>query len=130
MNTVERTGWTGWGYFAAWVLLLDGIFGVLQGVVLLVAHDTYFVARGSLFVFDLSGWGWWCLVVGLIVIGVSIALFVGQTWARVIAVILAVISATGQLLLIPAQPWWSIIIIAVDVLIIYALTAHGRELRD
>ena len=58
------------------------------------------------------------------------ALFAGQTWARVVAIILVVLSAIGQLLLIPAQPWWSLIIIAIDVLIIYALTVHGAELRD
>jgi len=54
----------------------------------------------------------------------------GQTWARVVAVILVIISAIGQLLLIPAQPWWSIIVIAIEILVIYALIVHGRELRE
>jgi hypothetical protein len=53
----------------------------------------------------------------------------GATWARVVATIFVIISAVSQLLLLPAQPWWSAIMIAVDVLVIYALTAHGRELR-
>jgi hypothetical protein len=56
-------------------------------------------------------------------------LLAGATWARAVAVVLAALSAIGQLFLIPAQPWWSVIIIAIDVLIIYAVTAHGREVR-
>jgi hypothetical protein len=59
----------------------------------------------------------------------GIALFAGATWARVVAVVLAILSAIVQLLLVPVQPWWSFIVIAIDVLIIYALIAHGDELR-
>ena len=47
-----------------------------------------------------------------------------------VAIILAALSAVVQLLLVPAQPWWSLIVIAIDVLVIYALTAHGKELRE
>jgi hypothetical protein len=60
----------------------------------------------------------------------ALALFAGQTWARIVAVILVILNALGQLLLIPAQPWWSFIMIAIDVLVVYALIVHGRELRD
>ncbi|HYI32995.1 MAG TPA: hypothetical protein VEX88_05995, partial [Glaciibacter sp.] len=57
----------------------------------------------------------------------GIALLTGATWARVVAIIIAGLSAIGQLLLVPAQPWWSLIVIAIDVLVIYAVSAHGRE---
>ena len=86
--------------------------------------------RLRLFVFDVAGWGWWNLLIGLGLIATGLALFAGQTWARVVAIILAALSAVVQLLLVPAQPWWSIIVIAIDVLVIYALTAHGKELRE
>ena len=69
-------------------------------------------------------------VYGILLVLVALALFAGQTWARVVAVILVILSAVGQLLLIPAQPWWSLILIAIDVLIIYALIVHGRDLRE
>ncbi len=88
------------------------------------------VTEGSLWLLDVTGWGWWNLIIGLLLVLVSVALFAGQTWARVVAVILVILSAVGQLLLIPAQPWWSLILIALDVLIIYALIVHGRELKD
>lgn len=129
--STTRTGWVGWGVFAGVMIAVSGIFNLLHGLVALVQPDTYFtVTNGALFIFDLSGWGWWNLVIGILLIATGLALLTGALWARVIAIILAVLSAAGQLLLIPVQPWWALIVIAVDVLIIYALTAHGDELRE
>jgi hypothetical protein len=131
MSTVERTGWVGWIRFAAVMLIVNGVFSVIQGIVALVAPDPYYVvARGSLFLFDVSGWGWWTLITGILLILVGGALFTGATWARAVGVVLVILSAVGQLLLVPAQPWWASINIGIDILIIYAITAHGRELRS
>ncbi|MEI3866136.1 hypothetical protein V6S02_03440 [Microbacterium sp. CCNWLW134] len=130
MDTAETTGWAGWVVFAGVILLVSGVFSGVQGLVALVGPDTYYVmTNGSLWLMDVAGWGWWNLIVGALLVLTAVALFAGQTWARVIAVILAGLSAVGQLMLIPAQPWWSLIVIAIDVVIIYALTVHGRELR-
>jgi hypothetical protein len=132
MSTVRTTTrWVGWVVFAGVILFVSGLFSIIQGIVALVGPDAYLaVGSGSFIVFDAQGWGWWNIIVGVLLLLVAGALFAGQTWARVIAVILAIVSAASQLLLIPAQPWWSLIIIAIDVLIIYALTVHGAELRD
>jgi len=132
MATEKKTsGWVGWGVFAGVILLISGVFSAVQGLVAVIGPNTYYVLTdGTLFLFDVAGWGWWNLLIGLGLIATGLALFAGQTWARVVAIILASLSAVVQLLLVPAQPWWSIIVIAVDVLVIYALTAHGRELRD
>ncbi|MFF1633835.1 hypothetical protein [Leifsonia sp. NPDC058248] len=129
-STVQRTGWIGWIRFAAVMLLLNGIFSVIQGIVAIFAPDPYYVVtKGQLFLFDISGWGWWTLITGILLIVTGGMLFTGTGWARVVAVILVILSAIGQLLLIPAQPWWASINIGIDILIIYAITAHGRELR-
>ena len=71
----------------------------------------------------------WNVALGALLILTAVALFSGETWARIIAVVVAGVSAVVQLMLIPAQPWWSLIVIAIDVLIIYAIIAHGDELR-
>ena len=132
-NSTQRvtpTGWAGWVQFAGVILLVSGIFSAIQGLVALIGPNTYYaVVDGDLFLFDVTGWGWWNLVIGALLILSGIALFAGATWARVVAVILAILSAIVQLLLVPVQPWWSFIVIAIDVLIIYALIAHGHELR-
>ncbi|HEY2555816.1 MAG TPA: hypothetical protein VGI08_01820 [Diaminobutyricibacter sp.] len=129
MSTTKTTGWLGWGLFAGAIILISGVFSVIQGFVGLIAPDTYYVkTSGSLFVMDVQGWAWWTLIIGILLVLTALALFAGQTWARVVAVILASLSAIGNLLLVPAQPWWSLILIGVDILVIYALTAHGNEL--
>jgi hypothetical protein len=131
MSSVQTSGWVGWGRFAGVIILVSGIFSGIQGLVALIGPSTYYVAAGgSLFLFDVTGWGWWNLIVGILLILTALALFTGAMWARVIAIILAVVSAVIQMMLIPAQPWWAMIVIAMDVLIIYALTAHGEELAS
>jgi hypothetical protein len=112
------------------MIAVSGLFSVVNGIVALVGPDAYYVLTGgSLWLLDVAGWGWWNLIIGILLVLVAIAYFLGQTWARVVAIVLVILSALGQLLLIPAQPWWSLIVIALDVLVIYALTVHGQEIR-
>lgn len=131
MSDVRKvSGWVGWVGFAAIMLILNGAFSLVQGLVAVIGSNYYYVVtNGSLFLFDLTGWGWWNLIIGAVLVLTGVALFTGATWARVVAVIAAGLSAIGQLFLVPAQPWWAFIVISLDVLVIYAVTAHGRELR-
>lgn len=127
-NSVTSTNPTAWVPFAGVILLISGIFSAIQGLVALVGPSTYYaVVDGELFLFDATGWGWWNLMIGVLLILTSISLFVGATWARVVAVVLVILSAIVQMLLVPAQPWWSFMVIAIDVLVIYALLAHWDE---
>jgi len=129
----QRTvsGWTGWVVFAATILFVSGLFSIIQGLVAIIGPNTYFVAsEGDLFLLDVAGWGWYTLVLGVLIALTGWALFSGATWARVVAVILAILSMVGQLLLVPVQPWWSFILISIDFFILYSVIAHGRELRE
>lgn len=131
MSTVKPTGWVGWIVFAGVIILISGVFSVIQALVALIGPNSYYVlSDGELWLFDVAGWGWWNLIIGALLVITALALFAGQTWARIVAIILVILSAIGQLLLIPAQPWWSLIVIAIDVLVVYALTVHGRELHE
>ncbi|MCD2443310.1 hypothetical protein LQ757_13590 [Agromyces sp. SYSU K20354] len=130
MSDTQVTGWVGWGWFAGIVLLIAGIFDAVRGFIALLQPDSaYFVVNGNLFLLDVQGWGWWHLIIGALLILVAIALFTGATWARVIAIILAAVSAISQLALLPTQPWWSLTVIALDIFVIYALTVHGKEMK-
>jgi hypothetical protein len=60
----------------------------------------------------------------------GLGVLAGQTWARVVGVIFALLNATAQMLFIPAYPFWALAVIVLDVLVIWALTAHGGELRE
>ncbi|MGW9183457.1 DUF7144 family membrane protein [Agromyces sp. NPDC055661] len=131
MSDSETTGWVGWGWFAAIVIIIAGVIDALYGLVaILMPGSAYFVlGEGGLLLFDVAGWGWWHLVFGVVLILVGLALIAGATWARVVAIILVAFNGVSQLALLPVQPWWSLIVLTLDILVLYALTVHGKELK-
>ena len=127
----ERSGWVGWAIFAGIVLFLVGVFHAIAGLVALFNDDVYLVSTDRLAVtFDYTAWGWIHLVLGLLVAAAGLAILRGQVWGRVLGVALAGLSAVANLLFIPAFPLWSVLLIALDVLVIYALCVHGGELAN
>jgi len=78
---------------------------------------------------DLSAWGWIHIIVGAIVLLAGFGVFTGNILARIIGVVVALVSLIANFLWLPVYPVWSVIIITIDVLVIWALTAHGREMR-
>src|SRR5689334_17050437 len=127
----EPTAWTGYVLFAAIMLVLVGSFQGIMGFVALFEDNYYLVPGTSLVVHvDYTTWGWIHLILGLVAIASGIGIIAGQMWARVLGVILAVLSAITNLAFVAAYPVWSIIIIALDVIAIYALIVHGRKLAE
>ena len=124
----RQTMWVGWVWFGGMMLVLSGVFNIIDGLVALFRQDYYTIGPRGLLLFNLSGWGWVHLILGVILIVAGFGLFGGATWARAVAVVLASINAVAQLAFLPASPVWSTIVIAVDVLVIWAVTVHGREL--
>jgi hypothetical protein len=80
-----------------------------------------------MFQFDVTTWGWIHLLVGLLVLFAGIAVMSGQTWARAIGIILAGLSALANFVFIPYYPFWSLLIIALDVFVIWALAVYHPE---
>lgn len=127
----EPSGWVGWALFGGAMMVMLGSFHVIQGLVALFNDEYYLVGKNGLLVhIDITGWGWIQIVVGVVVGLAGLALFRGAMWARVLAVILALASAIVNLGFLAAYPIWSAIMIALDVLVIYAVTAHGSELKQ
>lgn len=124
------TGWVGWVWFAGIILILSGLFNAISGLYAVFHRDVYVQTAGSLLVFDLTGWGWIHLLFGVVLIATGIAVSMGQTWARAVAVVLVMLNALTQLTWISVNPWWSLAVIAVDVLVLYALIVHGREAKE
>jgi len=127
----EPTGWIGWIAFAGALLLMLGAFHVIQGLVALFKDEYFLVTASGLTVnVDYTAWGWTHLIAGAILILAGLGLFRGQMWARVVGVVVAMLSAVVNFSFLAAYPVWSTIMIALDVLIIWALTAHGREMQS
>ena len=111
--------------FAGVMLLVAASFNLLDGIVALV-NDDYYRADELLFG-DLSAWGVWWLVVGATQLAVGLGVMARRSWAFVLAVGLAGLNALTQLMFLGVYPAWSIAIMVVDVLIIYALVAGVDE---
>jgi cell division protein FtsW (lipid II flippase) len=127
----DSSGWSaGTALFAALLMIMVGIWQAVVGLIAIFENDFYVATRNYLFQFDATTWGWIHLVVGLIVAFAGWGLLSGQTWARIVGITLAALSATANFLFIPYYPIWSLLIIAVDIFVIWALTVHGRELRQ
>jgi hypothetical protein len=126
----DVTAWTGWVVFAAVMMVMVGTFQAIQGLVALFDDGFYAVGSDGLVVsVDYTVWGWVHLFLGLVILASGLGVMAGNVLARGVGVVLAVISAVLNLAFIAAYPVWSVIVIAVDILVIYALTAHGREVR-
>jgi hypothetical protein len=120
----------GFTVFAAIMMLMVGVFQALQGLIAIFENEFYVQTRNYLFQFDATTWGWIHLVLGLLVAFAGWGLLSGQTWARVVGITLAALSATANFLFIPYYPFWSLLIITLNIFVIWALTAHGREYRE
>ena len=122
------SGWAvGVTLFAAIMMLMTGAFQALAGLVAIFENEFYVSTRNYLFQFDATSWGWIHLLVGLIVVMAGFAMLAGRTWGRMVGITLAMVSALANFLFIPYYPFWSLTIIALNVFVIWALAAHGRD---
>jgi len=129
-GTPDASAWTGWVVFAGMMMIMLGCFQAIEGLVALF-KDTYYVVRpsGLLVHVDYTTWGWVHLAIGVIAALAGFGLLAGNMLARVVGVGIAALSAIVNMAFISAYPIWSIIIIAVDVVVIFAICVHGRELK-
>jgi hypothetical protein len=110
--------------FAGTVLAVVGLFQFFEGLSAVLKDDVYVATPNYIYEFDLTTWGWVHLVVGVVAIGVGVAILMGQSWAMVTGIVLATLSLLMQFLFIPWAPLWALVIIAVDMAIIWALAAQ------
>jgi hypothetical protein len=124
----SNKGPSGWAAFAGVVLFIAGSFNLIFGLAAAVNDEVVTIGGGGVIIWDVDAWGWMHFGLGVLMIATSIGLFLVETWARIVAVVFATISAVGQAVLITAFPLFSIMIIALDVAVIYNLTVkHGEQ---
>lgn len=124
------TGWLGWVLFAGIGMMILGCFQAFMGLVAIFNTDFFLVTASGLAVpVNYTAWGWVHLVLGVVVFLAGAAVMAGKTWGRVVGICLAALQALVNFAYLPAYPIWSAIVIAVDVLVIYALAVHGREMK-
>lgn len=112
------------------LMMLGGAWGFLTGLAV-VLKKAFFVPVSNTYPYhwNVTDWGWTHLALGAVVFAAGVCVLLGMVWARVIGVILATLSAIASFLFIPYYPFWSIILVAIDVYIIWALVSPGRRRR-
>ena len=133
--TRDASGRNGEGYgmivFAAVLLATVGFFNLLDGIAA-IANSHVFLGNAHYVVGDLRAWGWVMTIFGAVQLLAVVGIVVGNQLARWFAVAVIGLNAIGQMFFIPAYPFWSLIIIAVDVVALWGLCAYGsrRNLAD
>jgi hypothetical protein len=131
VQPTQMSGWVGWIAFAGVMMALVGTFHAMQGLVALFKDDYFLVEQSELTIqVNYTAWGWIHIVGGIIIAGAGFAVFAGKIWARAIGVIVAMASAIVNIGFLAAYPIWSVTMIAIDILVIWALTVHGHEITE
>jgi hypothetical protein len=121
----QTTAWaTGFAMFAGVLMIIAGLWGVLAGIAAIVNDEVYVSTPEYVYSLDLTGWGWIHLILGVLVALAGIGVVQGQTWAAVVGITLASLSLLVNFAFIPYYPVWSILIIALDVIVIWALATY------
>jgi hypothetical protein len=130
-EAAEPTGWVGWVVFAGVMMIVVGTFQAIEGLAAIFDSTYFLVRKGDLLVSaNYTAWGWVHLITGAVILLAGFAVMVGQMWARVVGILLAGISAVLNIAFLSAYPVWAVTVILLDIVVIYALTVHGGELKS
>ena len=126
----DRGARQGEGYwmivFAVALLVTVGFFNLIDGIAA-IANSHVFIANAHYVVGDLRAWGWVVLILGVLQVIAAVAVLAGNQAARWFAVVVIGLNAISQMLFIPAYPFWSLLIIAVDIVALWGLCAYGSR---
>ncbi len=127
----STSGWAvGFILFAAIMMIMLGSFQAIEGLIGIFNHAFYAATPHYVYQFNTTAWGWIDLLVGAAVALAGVAVLAGQLWGRIIGIILAVLSGIANFLFMPYYPFWSMLILTLDVFVIWALAVHGLELAS
>ncbi len=130
-ETTSYSGWAvGWAGFAGIMLVIIGAMNFIQGLVAVIDDKFYVVGQEWVFEFDVTAWGWIHMILGIILVMSGFGIFTGNVAARTVGVAIAAIAAVVNFAWLPYFPVWSIIVIAICIAVIWALTAHGRDITQ
>jgi hypothetical protein len=125
---LDQSPWvTGLAMFAGAMMIVIGCWQALAGIAALVHDQAYVSTPNYIFAFDLTGWGWVHLLLGIVVAAAGVAVLRGQTWGRFVGIGVASLSLIANFLFLPYYPLWSILIIALDIAVVWALCVYRDE---
>ena len=125
----EPSGWAaGWTAFAAVMMMIGGAWWFFAGLVALFDEDFYVVTPEYILQFDVTTWGWIHVVLGVVIAIAGLMLLTGAVWARIVGIIVAVVWALVAFSWLPYYPVWGVILLAVSVAVVWALSVRGDDI--
>ncbi len=121
--------WAGWVIFAGVVMLVLGSINIIQGLAALLNSDYYLVTQGGLLVFDFTAWGTIMLVAGSLLLLTAFGLLMMKGWARWLAIFVVSLNIIAQVSFLSAFPIWTIVIVGLNILVLFAVTVHWKEVK-
>jgi hypothetical protein len=129
-QTNTLSGWTGWILLASFWLGMVAVFQMIAGLTAILQEGAFVITENRLILLDYQQWGWAHLILGVILLPSAFSLASGKLWGRFVGIVAATLSLIANFAFMQAYPWWSLLIIVLDLLIIYSIVMHGSELRE
>ena len=120
---------SGWVTFAGIMLFIAGVLNLIYGIAA-IGDSKFFIQDQKYILSNLNTWGWVTLLLGILQLVAAFSLWGGGLYGRALAILAASLSAVAALLSLPAYPFWSLAIFAIDILVIYGLAAYGGQHRS
>ena len=117
---------SGWVLFAGIMILTVGILNAIYGIAA-IGDSSFFVADQRYILSGLNTWGWVMLILGVLQLFAAFSIWAGNSYGRWFGIICAMANSIAALLAMPAYPFWSLVVIAIDILVIYGLAAYGGD---
>jgi hypothetical protein len=124
-----RGGWGGWVLFASVIMIVMGFSNLFQGLAALLSDKYYLITEKSLLVFDFTTWGWILLIWGVVLMIAGVSLGSRKEWSRWFALVVIVLNVIAQFGFLAAFPLWTILIIALEIVVLFTLTARWQEAK-
>jgi hypothetical protein len=127
-SRTRATAWTGWLGFGGCMMVVIGVFNVIAGIAALVNDQVFVKGSVTSVLLDLTQWGWVHLILGAAIVAVGVGIINSSDWARLPAAVLLMVNMFSQMAFLPFYPGWSLVIIALDGVVLWAVVAHGEEI--
>jgi hypothetical protein len=123
-GTIKASGWV---MYATVMFVIIGILDVIYGLTMIINDEWVVFTADTIWYLDISAWGWITLLMGVVALAVAGGVYTGQTWARVVGIVAGVLAAVNAFFVMPYYTVWGIAILAMSMLVIWALAVHGDE---
>jgi len=124
----EPSGWAvGLASFAGFMLILVGSFQFFEGLAAIIKDEFYVIGPNYAYNLDVTAWGWIHLIWGVIVAAAGFGVLAGKLWARLVGIVVATLAAIAQFFYIPYYPIWAVLIIALCIACIWALSVYNTR---